>query len=283
MIKKTRIILEMIKFEHTIFALPFAFMSAILAARGLPSWHDIFWITVAMVGARSAAMGFNRWADHTFDAANPRTKERALPLGLVTPAQVLVFTAVSSVMLMFAALMLNPLSFYLSPVALVIVFFYSYTKRFTFLSHAFLGLALSIAPIGAWIAITGELDAPALVLGAAVLFWLVGFDILYSLQDIDFDKEAGLHSVPKRFGVRSSLYISRASHAVTITALFSLPFLLPLGFFYFVGIFAALGLILYEHSLVKEGDLSMLNVAFFNMNGYISVTVFVFTLLDALV
>ena len=283
MIKKTRIILEMIKFEHTIFALPFAFMSAILAARGLPSWHDIIWITVAMVGARSAAMGFNRWADHKFDAANPRTKERALPLGLVTPAQVLAFTAVSSMMLMFAALMLNPLSFYLSPVALAIVFFYSYTKRFTFLSHAFLGLALSLAPIGAWIAITGELDAPALVLGAAVLFWLVGFDILYSLQDVDFDKEAGLHSIPGRFGVRSALYISRASHAVTITALFSLPFLLPLGFFYFVGIFAALGLILYEHSLVKEGDLSMLNVAFFNMNGYISVTVFVFTLLDALV
>lgn len=283
MIKKTRIILEMIKFEHTIFALPFAFMSAILAARGLPSWHDIFWITVAMIGARSAAMGFNRWADHTFDAANPRTKERALPLGLVTPKQVLVFTAASSTLLMFAAFMLNPLSFYLSPLALAISFFYSYTKRFTFLSHAFLGLALSLAPIGAWIAITGELDAPALVLGVAVLFWLVGFDILYSLQDVDFDKEAGLHSIPKRFGVRYSLWISRASHAVTITALFSLPFLLPLGFFYFVGIFAALGLILYEHSLVKEGDLSMLNVAFFNMNGYISVTVFVFTLLDALV
>lgn len=283
MIKKTRIILEMIKFEHTIFALPFAFMSAILAARGLPLWRDIFWITVAMVGARSAAMGFNRWADHKFDAANPRTKERALPLGLVTPKQVLVFTAVSSTLLMFAAFMLNPLSFYLSPVALAIVFFYSYTKRFTFLSHAFLGLALSLAPIGAWIAITGELDAPALVLGAAVLFWLVGFDILYSLQDVDFDKEAGLHSIPRRFGVRYSLWISRVSHAVTITALFSLPFLLPLGFFYFVGIFAALGLILYEHSLVKAGDLSMLNVAFFNMNGYISVTVFVFTLLDALV
>jgi 4-hydroxybenzoate polyprenyltransferase len=283
MIRKTRIILEMIKFEHTIFALPFAFMSAILAARGMPSLHDILWITVAMVGARSAAMGFNRWADHTFDAANPRTKERALPLGLVTPKQVLVFTAASSTLLMFAAFMLNLLTFYLSPVALAIVFFYSYTKRFTFLSHAFLGLALSLAPIGAWIAITGELDAPALVLGAAVLFWLVGFDILYSLQDIDFDKEAGLHSIPRRFGVRSSLWISRASHAVTITALFSLPFLLPLGFFYFVGIFAALGLILYEHSLVKEGDLSMLNVAFFNMNGYISVTVFVFTLLDALV
>ncbi len=283
MINKTRIILEMIKFEHTIFALPFAFTSAVLAAGGLPPWNKVLWITVAMVGGRSAAMGFNRWADHKFDAENPRTKKRALPLGLVTPAQVLVFTAASATMLVFAALMLNPLSFYLSPVALVIVLFYSYTKRFTFLSHAFLGLALSLAPIGAWIAITGELNAPALVLGAAVLFWLVGFDILYSLQDIDFDKQAGLHSIPRRFGVRYSLYVSRASHAVTITALFLLPFLLPLGFFYFVGIFTALGLILYEHSLVKEDDLSMLDVAFFNMNGYISITVFVFTLLDALV
>ncbi len=283
MLKKIKIILEMIKFEHTIFALPFAFTSAVLAARGLPSWKSIFWITVAMVGARSAAMGFNRWADHKFDVENPRTKERALPRGLVTPAQVLVFTAASALLLVFAASMLNPLSFSLSPVALAIVFFYSFTKRFTFLSHAFLGLALSLAPIGAWIAITGEIDAPALVLGGAVLFWLVGFDILYSLQDIDFDKTAGLHSIPGRFGLRASLYISRASHAATIAGLFLLPFLLPLGFFYFVGIFAALGLVLYEHSLVKEDDLSMLSVAFFNMNGYISVTVFVFTLLDALV
>lgn len=282
MLSKIKIILEMIKFEHTVFALPFAFTGALLAAEGLPSWRTIFWITVAMAGARSAAMGFNRWADRTFDAGNPRTSIRALPMGLVTPKQVMIFTAVSSLVLIFAAFMLNPLSFSLSPVALGIVFFYSYTKRFTFLSHAFLGLAISLAPIGAWIAITGRLDPPALVLGGGVLFWLLGFDVLYALQDIDFDRGAGLHSIPQRFGIRRALWISRVSHALTVGALFSLVFLLPLGCSYTAGIFLALFLIVYEHSLVKEHDLSKLNIAFFNMNGYISVTIFVFTLLDVI-
>ncbi len=174
MLEKIKIILEMIKFEHTIFALPFAFTGALLAARGVPPWSTILWITVAMVGARSAAMGFNRWADRDFDAENPRTNTRALPKGLVSPAQVILFTVVSSVLLVYAAYRLNTLSFMLSPIALAIVFFYSYTKRFTFLSHAFLGFAISLAPIGAWIAVTGRLEAPALVLGAAVLFWLAG-------------------------------------------------------------------------------------------------------------
>lgn len=283
MLKKIKIILEMIKFEHTIFALPFAFTSALIAAGGVPPWRTIFWIIIAMVGARSAAMGFNRWADHQFDAENPRTLQRALPLGLVTPAQVLLFVAASSALFIGAAYALNPLSFYLSPVALAIVFFYSYTKRFTFLSHAFLGLALSVAPIGAWIAVTGEINAPALILGAAVLFWLFGFDILYALQDIEFDSKTGLHSIPERFGVQRSLWMSRASHAVTILTLLLLPFFVPLGFFYLVGVLIALVLIAYEHSLVKVGDLSKLNIAFFNMNGYISVCVFLFTLLDVVV
>ena len=203
MLNKIRIILEMIKFEHTIFALPFAFTGALLAARGLPAWSTILWIVVAMVGARSAAMGFNRWADRAFDAENPRTSMRALPLGLVTPAQVILFTAVSSALLIYAAYRLNTLSFVLSPVALAVVFFYSYTKRFTFLSHAFLGLAICLAPIGSWIAVTGKIEAPALVLGAAVLFWLLGFDVLYALQDMDFDRKAGLHSIPQRFGIRA--------------------------------------------------------------------------------
>jgi 4-hydroxybenzoate polyprenyltransferase len=282
MLKKIKIILEMIKFEHTIFALPFAFTSALLAAKGLPSWRTILWITVAMVGARSAAMGFNRWADRRFDAANPRTSTRALPQGLVTPGQVALFTVVSSLVLVFAAYMLNPLSFYLSPVALAVVFFYSYTKRFTFLSHAFLGLAISLAPIGAWIAVTGRLEAPALVLGCAVLFWLLGFDVLYALQDMDFDRTTGLHSIPQRFGVRQSLWISRASHAVTMAGLLWLFFLLHLDGFYLAGIGVALVLIVYEHTLVREGDLSKLNLAFFNMNGYISVAIFTFTLLDVL-
>ncbi|MDH4162220.1 MAG: putative 4-hydroxybenzoate polyprenyltransferase [Nitrospirota bacterium] len=282
MIAKFKIILEMIKFEHTIFALPFAFTGALLALDGLPSWSQAFWIIVAMVGARSAAMGFNRWADRKIDAENPRTRTRALPLGLVTPGQVLVFIAVSSAILMVAAYMLNPLSFYLSPLALAIVFFYSYTKRFTFLAHAFLGLAISGAPMGAWIAVTGRFELPALVLGTAVLFWLLGFDILYALQDLDFDRASGLHSIPQRFGIRTSLWISRVSHGVTMFALFSLYWLLPVGLYYFSGVLTALGLIVYEHSLVKENDLSKLNMAFFNMNGWISVTIFMFTLLDVL-
>jgi 4-hydroxybenzoate polyprenyltransferase len=281
-LKKIRIILEMIKFEHTIFALPFAFTGAVLAANGIPPWRTVFWITVAMFGARSAAMGFNRWADRHIDAKNPRTKNRALPLGLVTPAQVIVFTAASSALLLFSARMLNPLVFYLSPAALAIVFFYSYTKRFTFLSHVFLGLAISLSPIGAWIAVTGTLEPPALVLGGAVLCWLLGFDVLYALQDREFDRTAGLHSIPQRFGVRRSLWISRAAHTVTMAALIRLGLLLSLGWFYWGGVLVAFCLVVYEHALVRENDLSKLDIAFFNMNGYISVTIFLFTLLDRL-
>ena len=281
-LSKIKIILEMIKFEHTVFALPFAFTGALLALDGLPSLEQVIWIIAAMVGARSAAMGFNRWADRDIDSENPRTKTRALPLGLVTPAQVLAFIIVSSGLLVLAAYMLNPLSFTLAPVALAIVFFYSYTKRFTFLSHAFLGLAISGAPMGAWIAVTGRFEFPALVLGVAVLFWLVGFDILYALQDVEFDQKAGLHSVPQRFGVRTSLLISRTAHLVTMLCLFWVYVLLPVGLVYLLGVLVAMGLIIYEHSLVKESDLSKLNIAFFNMNGYISVTIFIFTLLDVL-
>jgi 4-hydroxybenzoate polyprenyltransferase len=282
MLDRIKIILEMIKFEHTIFALPFAFTGALLALGRLPSLWQVFWIAVAMVGARSAAMGFNRWADRDIDAQNPRTRTRALPLGLVTPMQVLVFIIVSSALLVLAAYMLNPLSFKLAPLALAIVFFYSYTKRFTFLSHAFLGLAIAGAPMGAWIAVTGRFEFPALILGLAVLFWLVGFDILYALQDLEFDRTAGLHSVPQRFGVGTALLISRLAHLVTMSCLFWLYTLLPVGMTYFLGVLIALGLIVYEHSLVREDDLSKLNIAFFNMNGYISVTIFVFTLLDVL-
>lgn len=281
-VRKIRIILEMIKFEHTIFALPFAFTGALLAARGIPSWGTILWITVAMVGARSAAMGFNRWADREIDAENPRTKTRALPRKLVSPEQVIVFIALSSSVLIFAAYKLNPLCFYLSPLALGIVFLYSYTKRFTFLAHAFLGLAISGAPLGAWIAVTGRFEAPAFVLALAVLFWLLGFDVLYALQDIDFDRKAGLHSIPQRFGIGRSLWISRLSHAVTMAALFWLASLLSLGWYYVAGVIISLCLIVYEHTLVREGDLSKLDFAFFNMNGYISVTIFFFTLLDVL-
>jgi 4-hydroxybenzoate polyprenyltransferase len=200
----------------------------------------------------------------------------------VTPFQVIIFTAVSSGVLVFAAFQLNMLSFVLSPIALGIIFFYSYTKRFTFLAHAFLGLAICLAPIGSWIAVTGTIESPALVLGGAVLFWLLGFDVLYALQDIDFDRQTGLHSIPQRFGIRRSLRISRISHVISMAALFWLYSLCSLGWFYLAGILIALCLIIYEHSLVRENDLSKLNMAFFNMNGYISVTVFIFTLVDVL-
>ena len=282
MFSKIKIILEMIKFEHTIFALPFALTGALLALGELPTLRQVIWIVIAMVGARSAAMGFNRWADRHIDAKNPRTRTRALPMGLVTPAQVLLFIALSAALMIFAAYRLNPLAFKLSPLALAIIFFYSYTKRFTFLAHAFLGLAIAGAPIGAWIAVTGRVELPALVLGLAVLFWLFGFDILYALQDLEFDHAAGLHSIPQRFGVRTSLWISRAAHGLTMLCLFLLAYLLPVGQFYVLGIFVALGLIIHEHRLVRENDLSKLNIAFFNMNGWISVTIFLFTLLDVL-
>lgn len=283
MLKKVRIILDMIKFEHTVFALPFAFTGAVLAADGIPALRTILWIVVAMVGARSAAMGFNRWADRRIDARNPRTRTRALPLGLVSPGQVAVFTAASSALFVFAAYMLNPLCFALSPAALAIVFFYSYTKRFTYLSHAVLGLSLSLAPVGAWIAVRGRIDSPALVLGSAVLFWLVGFDTLYALQDVEFDRASGLHSIPQRFGVRRALRVARAAHAGTVLLLLALSAVLPLGCFYMTGVAAAAVILVYEHSLVKENDLSKLDVAFFNMNGYLSVAVFVFTVLDVFI
>ena len=272
----------MIKFEHTIFALPFAFTGALLAARGSrgsarSSGSSLPWSARDLLPWDSTV-----GRTGTFDAANPRTRIRALPQGLVTPSQVMVFTAVSSAVLLFAAYKLNPLSFFLSPLALAVVFFYSYTKRFTFLSHAFLGLAISLAPIGAWIAVTGRIEGAALVLGAAVLFWLLGFDVLYALQDREFDVNAGLHSIPQQFGVRRSLWISRAAHAVTMAALFWLGLLCSLGIFYYMGVVIALCLIVYEHTLVKENDLSRLDMAFFNMNGYISVTIFIFTLLETL-
>jgi len=233
-----------------------------------------------MVGARSAAMSFNRLADWRFDALNPRTKDRALPKGLITSLQVMIFIIITSTVFIYAASRLNPLAFKLSPLALAIVFFYSYTKRFTVLSHLFLGFALSLAPIGAWIGIKGAIGLPALLLGSAVIFWLIGFDILYSLQDIDFDKKAGLKSIPQKLGIKKSLYISRVSHLITVIFLFSLYPLLKLGTLYLIGLLIVTGLFIREHSLVKEDDLSKLNVAFFNMNGYISITIFLATLTD---
>jgi len=280
---RIKIILEMIKFPHTVFALPFAFTGAMLAAGGIPALDKVFWITLAMVGARSGAMGMNRLLDADIDARNPRTKTRAIPAGLLTKAQVGIFSAASFALLVYAAYRLNPLCLKLSPVAIFVVTFYSLTKRFTWTAHLVLGLSLAIAPIGAWIAIRGTIDMPVLVLGGAVLTWVSGFDILYALQDMDFDKQEGLHSIPRYLGVSGSLWVSRLLHALTIIGLLYIYIPLGLNFVYLIGVAAATCMILYEHILIRGGDLRKLDAAFFNMNGYISVTIFVFTAASVLI
>lgn len=279
-IEKIILYLKMIKFSHSIFALPFAFTGAIIAASGIPSPGQIFWITIAMVGARSGAMGLNRIIDRKIDRANPRTRNRELPTGIIKLSEAVLFTAVSFAVFVFAAYMLNPLCLKLSPVALCVLFIYSYIKRFTWASHFVLGLSLSAAPIGAWIAVKGTFDLEIIPVGIAVVFWLAGFDTLYALQDIEFDKSYGLYSIPERFGIKKALISARIFHVIAFLMLVSSGFLFNLSVFYWLGMMVVGGLFIYEHSLVKEDDLSRLNMAFFNMNGYISMAVFVFTLLD---
>lgn len=281
--EKIKVILEMIKFSHTLFALPFAFMGAILSARGIPSANKILWIIVAMVGARSAAMFLNRLIDWRIDALNPRTKDRAIPKGLITPVQTVILIIASFVVFFLAAYMLNELCFKLAPFAAGILILYSYTKRFTWLSHFVLGIALSMAPIGAWIAVKGEFELPAFMLGTAVVFWLSGFDILYALQDIEFDKKMGLYSIPRFLGIKKSLWVSRGFHFLMVIFLLLLYPAMGLGKFYLIGIIAASGLLIYEHSLIREDDLSKINVAFFNANAYVSLCIFVFTLIDVVI
>lgn len=276
-------VLEMIKFEHTLFALPFAFLGMLLAAQGWPSWRVVFWIVVAMVGARSAAMAFNRLVDRRIDAANPRTATRALPAGLVTPGAVAAFTAASAALLVLAAWQLNPLTLALSPVALAILFLYSYTKRFTWGAHLVLGLSLAGAPLGAWIAVRGDVQATPLLLAGAVLTWVAGFDILYALQDLEFDRRTGLFSIPARFGVIGALWISAFLHAGTLVLLALIPRVYPdLGPAYWIGWAGCLALIAYQHWVVRPGDLSRLNAAFFTANGALSVWLFAATALDIL-
>lgn len=270
----------MIKFSHSIFALPFAFTGATMAASGIPSIRLVFWIIVAMVGARSGAMGLNRIIDRNIDAENPRTRMREIPAGKIRLRDAAIFTAVSFFLFVFAAYMLNPLCLKLSPLAVAILFIYSYTKRFTWASHFVLGLSLSAAPLGAWVAVRGHFNMSILPLSIAVVFWLGGFDILYALQDIEFDRSHGLYSIPQRFGIRKSLFLSRLFHSITLLLLIYTGILFDLGFFFWVGMATVALLFVYEHSLVKPDDLSKLDMAFFNMNGYISVAVFVFTLLD---
>ena len=278
-----RVTLEMIKWEHSIFALPFALCGAMLAAGGFPTAHQIVWIVVAMVAARSAAMAFNRWADASIDAANPRTSARALPAGELTPAFVVTFVVVSSAIFVLAASQLNRLSLALSPVALAVLLLYSYTKRVTRWSHLVLGFALGIAPSAAWIAVRGSLDPRILLLTAAVTFWVGGFDVLYACQDFEFDRQAGLHSIPRYVGIRTALWIARGFHFVMVGLLVALLIVFGMGTIAAVGVLAVVLLLLYEHSLVRPNDLSKLNAAFFTMNGVISVLFLVFVAGDLLV
>jgi 4-hydroxybenzoate polyprenyltransferase len=282
LLRNLRLTLEMIKWEHSIFALPFALCGAMLAANGLPATHQLAWIIVAMVAARSAAMAFNRLADVSMDAANPRTRTRALPAKDLTPEFVSSFVVVSCAIFVFAASQLNRLALLLSPVALAVVLLYSYTKRFTRWSHLVLGLALGIAPAAAWIAVRGTLDPRILLLTAAVTFWVGGFDVLYSCQDYDFDRETGLHSVPRYSGIARALWIARLFHLLMLLLLIALVIAFGLGKLASVGIVVVALLLIYEHSLVSAQDLSRLNAAFFTMNGVISVLFFFFIAGDLL-
>ncbi|MCA1849808.1 MAG: putative 4-hydroxybenzoate polyprenyltransferase, partial [Acidobacteria bacterium] len=271
-IRDIRTTLEMIKIEHTLFALPFAFLGAVLAARGLPTLWQMLWITVAMVGARSSAMAFNRIADSEFDARNPRTRSRALPAGQLSLGFAWGFTIASAVLFLLAAAMLNRLTLILAPVALLSVLLYSYPKRFTSLSHIILGWCLSIAPTGAWIAVRGAIDSPTpLLLSAVVLLWTAGFDVLYACQDYEFDRQTGLRSIPARASISRALWISRALHAGAFAALVGLYLLTGLGALALAGVIATGALLIYQHSLVRADDLRRLNAAFFTTNAFVSV------------
>jgi len=271
---------RMIKFSHTIFALPFALMGAWLAAGGVPSGEVVGWIVAAMVGARSAAMGVNRLADRHIDALNPRTRGRELPAGRISPAATKAVIVAAVALFELAAWRLNPLCLALSPVALVVLLGYSYTKRFTSLAHLVLGLALGLAPLGAWIATTGTFDPRILPLCLGVLLWVTGFDTIYALQDLDFDLQTGLHSIPARFGVTPALWIARGCHLGAFVCFATVERFFHLGPLYDLGLLVVGGLMVYEHTLVRGGRLVRIERAFFTLNGYISVSLFCFTLLD---
>ncbi|HZG14937.1 MAG TPA: UbiA-like polyprenyltransferase [Candidatus Bathyarchaeia archaeon] len=284
MISKLKIILEMIKFEHSIFALPFAFIGAVLGniivEQSWPTWSEIFYVTLAMVGARSAAMSLNRLIDRYIDAKNPRTANRAIPAGLINITEVIVFIVISFALMFFAAFQLNSLAVKLLPLAVFVLILYSYTKRFTWACHFVLGIAIGFGPLGGWVATTGQIDVTALLLFVSVVFWTAGFDIMYACQDAEFDREEGLFSLPSRFGIANALLIARSCHVITIVGLFLLYLQASLSIWFLVGVIISALILIYEHSLVKPTDLSKLNMAFFNMNGILSCVMFVFTMID---
>ena len=265
--------LDAIKFEHTVFALPFAYIAMVLAAAGWPGWWTVGWVTAAMVGGRTCAMAVNRVVDRLIDARNPRTAQRHLPTGTLRVWELRALAAAGAALMFLAAGMLNPLCLALAPLALVFLVGYSYTKRFTWTTHWILGFTDGIAAAGGWIAVRGQFDAPAVVLWFALTVWIAGFDLIYACQDVEVDRAQGLHSVPARFGVGAALATARANHALTAAALALLGWLAGLGALYWVGWAAVVALLVYEHSLVNARDLSRLDVAFFNVNGYIALIV----------
>ena len=281
--KKLRIFLEMIKFEHTIFALPFAYLGMILAwgSWEAANWWDFIWISVAMASARTAAMSLNRYIDRHVDVGNPRTANRPIQTGAIEANRVLIFAILSLVILGISAWLLDPLALYLFPGALLLLVGYAYTKRFTWLCHYVLGFTDGLAPMGGWVAVRGSVftadDLPAWLLLLAVTLWIGGFDVIYACQDVAFDNEKGLHSIPARFGIPRGLLISTISHVLTVVVLAVLGFVVGLGWVYWLGVTAVAALLVYEHSLVNPQDLSKLGIAFFNVNGYISVTIFIAT------
>lgn len=282
MLRQVAITLEMIKFQHTVFALPFALLAAFASAGGIPELRVLGWILVAMASARSAAMAFNRLVDAHIDAENPRTATRALPAGHVSRSFVVIFTVISVAIFVLAAWMLNPLAFYLSGPTLVVLLGYSFTKRFTALSHVVLGLALGIAPIGASIAVVGTIDPRIFPLAAAVLLWTAGFDILYSMQDVDFDKEKGLFSIPSRIGRRRAFWLARGLHVLTLAGLVAFGLLFAFGWLYWIGVAAAGGLLVWQHSIVSPDDISRIDAAFFTANGTLSIMLFLFGAADVM-
>ncbi|MFN2224478.1 MAG: UbiA-like polyprenyltransferase [Chloroflexota bacterium] len=286
---RIRTFLHMIRFEHTIFALPFAYMGMVIAwgSWDNANWRDFFWITVAMVAARTAAMALNRYIDRTIDVGNPRTAGRPIQLGTIDATAVLLWAILSLVVLGLAAWMLDPLAFFLFPGAMIFLVGYAYTKRFTWLCHYILGFTDGLAPAGAWVAVRGSIftagDLPAWLLLGAVTLWIGGFDVLYACQDVEFDRRTGLHSIPARFGIPAALRVAAASHLLTVLLMAGLAVTSGLSWPYWLGLAVMAALLAYEHALVRPDDLSKLNIAFFNINGYISVTIFMATLAAILV
>jgi len=279
--KKLKVILQMIKFEHTIFALPFAYLGMVLGARGLPDFYTLFWITVAMVGARSYAMAVNRLADRSIDIRNPRTKNWPLPQGAITVLETSVFVLCSILLFVIAAFMLPSLCHVLWPVVLIPMTIYPFLKRFTFLSHFVLGLSLGLAPLGAWIAVTNTFPAAGIFsLGFAVSVWTAGFDIIYSCQDYEFDRHEGLHSIPVQFGIGMALNITKILHALTVVFLLLVGLSFSLGLIFYIGVIFIAIFLWYENRIIKPDDLSRVDVSFFTLNGFVSIVAFVFTLIS---